>query len=308
MATQTLLTTGTTFVSSLLASYNLSTSAVIVAGTHPVYLDSISFLKFDLSSLPAASVSSAILRLYVFSKSGVAPSPIAVNRVTSAFDINTVTYNTMPTYVPTGITTNITTGDVLTYVEIDVTTLINQWLNGTFPNNGIALTNSDGITDVLFGGKPVGAAFEPQLVVTFVPVGELEGIQAQLQGDPGGIIVNNANVMFDTVIIDQAANISYNAATGEFTISGDGNYYVNWWVATDGSAGPVNMVFALLSDGAPIATGNSPIVTGQVDGDAFLSVSGSPVTVTLVNQTGAAVLYGDIPVQANISIITVKST
>lgn len=308
MATQTFLSTGTTFVSSTLATFNLSTSAVIVVGTHPVYQDSISFLKFDLSALPVTSVDSAILRLFVFSKSEVLPTPIVVNRVTTNFDINTVTYNTMPAFVPTGITTEISSDEVLTYIEIDITTLVNQWLNGTFPNFGIALTNPDGTTNVLFGGKPVGASFEPQLVVTFTPgtTGELQGIQAQLQGDPGGIIADTANVIFDTVLTDQSESISYNAATGEFTISENGNYYINWWVTTDGSAGPVNMVFAVLADGITIALGNSPIVTGQVDGDAFLTVSDFPVTVTLVNQTGAAIAYGNIPVQANITIITLN--
>ncbi len=306
MATQTILSTGTTFVSSALANYNLSSNATIVAGTDPVYQNSISFLKFDLSSFPAQSVDSAILRLFVFSKTGALPSPIVVNRVTSNFDINSVTYNTMPAYVPTASTTDVSTNEVIQYISIDITDLVNQWLNGTFPNYGIALTNPDGTTSVQFGGKPIGAAYEPQLVLTYSSgaTGALEGFQAQLQGSPGTLIADSANVIFDTIINGQSESISYMAATGEFTISEAGNYYIKWWVATDGSAGPVNMVFSVVVDGISLSLGNSPIVTGQVDGDAFITVSGSPITVTLANQTGADVVFANIPVQADITIFT----
>ena len=308
MATQTFLSTGTTFVSSALADYNLSASAVIAVGTHSaVYQDSISFIKFDLSSLPSAAATSAVLRLFVFTKDGAAPSPIVVNRVTSDYDINTVTYNTQPAYVQTGITGEVSSAEQLQYIEIPVTALVNEWLTGVNPNYGFALTNPDGTTSVLFGGQLSGTSYEPQLVITSESpaAGELEGIQAQLQRSPATIIADGANVIFDSTITDQSESISYDLATGEFTISEPGNYYISWWVTTDGSAGPVNMVFALLADGTPIALGNSPIVTGQVDGDAFLTVTDTPVIVTLVNQTGADVLYANIPVQANISIITV---
>lgn len=308
MATLTLQSAGTTFTSQLLADLNLSFSAVIVVGTDPVYLDTVSFLTFDLTSIPVASVTSAILRLFVFAKTGMAPSPIVVNRVTSDFDINTVTYNTMPAFVPTGITTDVSVDEVLTFVDIDITGLVNQWLNGTFPNFGIALTNPDGTTSVQFGGKPVDMTFEPLLVVTFNEGGGgvLEGFQAQLQGSPATIIGDGDTVIFDTVINDLSENISYNPATGEFTITGAGNYYIKWWVTTDGSAGPVNMIFSVLADGTPVAQGNSPIVTGQVDGEALIAVSDTPVTVTLVNQTGADVLFANIPVQADITILTVN--
>jgi hypothetical protein len=308
MATLTLQSSGTTFVSSLLPDTNLSFSAIIVVGTDPVYLDSISFLKFDLASIPVAAVTNATLRLFVFAKTGVAPSPIVVNRVTSDFDINTVTYNTMPPFVPTGLSSDVTTDDVLQYVDIDITTLVNQWLAGTFPNYGIALTNPDGTTSVQFGGKSIGPEWEPLLVVTYTNGGGgvLQGFQAQLQGSPAEIITDGANVIFDTVISDQSGNVSYNAATGEFTLNGAGNYYIDWWVTTDGSAGPVNMIFGILVNGTLVALGNSPIVTGQVNGNAFITVGDLPVTVTLANQTGADVLYANIPAQANITILTVS--
>lgn len=166
MTTQTLLTTGTTFVSSLLATNNLSDSAVIVAGTDSIYLNSVSFLKFDLSAITAKSVDSAVLRLFVFAKTGTLPSPLVINRVTSDFDMNTVTNNTMPTYIPTDSAVEVSVEDVLQYIDIDITDLVNTWLCKNLPNYGIALTTSDGTTSIQFGGKPVGASYEPQLIET----------------------------------------------------------------------------------------------------------------------------------------------
>lgn len=74
MATETLLSTGTTFVSSALADVNLSASAIIIVGTDPIFADSISFLKFAIPLLPVESVESAELRLFVFPKPELYPA------------------------------------------------------------------------------------------------------------------------------------------------------------------------------------------------------------------------------------------
>lgn len=109
-----------------------------------------------------------------------------------------------------------------------------------------------------------------------------------------------------TFVSSALANISYDNITGEFTISEAGNYFIEWWVTTDGSGGPVNMVFSVMVDGSPVSQGNSPIVTGQVDGDALITVAAAPVVVTLVNQTGAEVVLANTDVQADIAIFTVS--
>lgn len=306
MATQTILSSGTSFVSDAFANVNFSASTSMIAGINPVYSNCISLLQFTILPLPAVSVDRAVLRLFVMYKTGIEPTPVLINRVTSPFETATVTYNTMPALEATAYALNINMSDVMRYVEIDVTALVNQWLDGTYPNYGIALTIHSGITEVQFGSKAISAVYEPKLVVEYsVAPAMLTGIQAQLQGSPGALIADNAVVVFDTILASQSAGISYNASTGEFTISEPGNYYVSWWVVTDGSAGPVNMVFSVTVDASTVAIGNSPIVTGQVNGDALIKVDAVPSVVMLVNQTGADVVFANTPVQANITIFSV---
>ncbi|MDI3481230.1 MAG: hypothetical protein PWQ97_885 [Tepidanaerobacteraceae bacterium] len=306
MAMQTLLSSGTSFVSGAFVNVNFSASASMIAGISPVYSNCISLLQFAIPPLPVASVDRAVLRLFVMYKTGIEPTPVVVNRITSAFDMATVTYNAMLTFAATGSTVNVNISDVMRYVEIDVTALVNQWLDGTYPNYGMALTIPSGITEVQFGTKAISAVYEPKLVVEYSAApAMLAGIQAQLQGSPGALIADNANVVFDTILASQSAGISYNAGTGEFTISEPGNYYISWWVVTDGSAGPVNMVFSIMMDASPVVLGNSPIVTGQVKGDALITVAAAPAVVRLVNQTGANVVFANTPVQANITIFSV---
>ncbi|WP_171903868.1 hypothetical protein [Cellulosilyticum sp. I15G10I2] len=100
---------------------------------------------------------------------------------------------------------------------------------------------------------------------------------------------------------NQSPNISYNVGTGEFTISAEGNYYVSWWVAIDGTSGPATVRFDLDLDGVGI-TGVTAVPTGQISGIALITVGVTPAIVQLINTTGGDVaLVTGIP-QASIVI------
>lgn len=168
MPTVTLNTTETTFVSSAQPNNNFSFYPLLFTGTDISFQNCISYLKFALPSLPVTAVDSAILQLSVIVKTGVTSSPVLVNRVTSPLNTSTVTYNTQPTFTATSSFVNVNTSDLYTAVQIDVTTLVNQWLDGTFTNNGFALTNSDGITLVEFAtNNIVYEPYFPRLVLTY---------------------------------------------------------------------------------------------------------------------------------------------
>ncbi|GBF34312.1 hypothetical protein DCCM_3424 [Desulfocucumis palustris] len=57
-------------------------------------------------------------------------------------------------------------------------------------------------------------------------------------------------------------------------------------------------------DDISVSLGNAPVVTGQISGDALITVEAVPAVVTLANQTGADVLFANTVVQANIAILT----
>ncbi|HHW49626.1 MAG TPA: DNRLRE domain-containing protein [Clostridiaceae bacterium] len=158
----------TTFVSSAMPDNNHSSYPLLYTGTDPVFQHCISLLEVELPTLPVTSVDSAILQLSVIVKSGDVPSPVVVNKVTSPFNATTVTYNTQPSFISTASQINITTEDLYKTVEIDVTSLVNEWLSGTSPNYGIALTNNDGITIVQFASNNiVYEPYFPRLVLTY---------------------------------------------------------------------------------------------------------------------------------------------
>ncbi|HHV32351.1 MAG TPA: DNRLRE domain-containing protein [Clostridiales bacterium] len=83
MPTITLNAAGTTFVASAQPNTNFATYPTIYTGTDPSFDFTISYLKFDLSSVPVTRVDSAILELTVLAKTGALPSLVVVNRVTA---------------------------------------------------------------------------------------------------------------------------------------------------------------------------------------------------------------------------------
>ena len=132
----------------------------------------------------------------------------------------------------------------------------------------------------------------------------MSGFQAQLVGLPSATIPDGGLVIFDTVLNDQSANISYNSDIGEFTLSSIGNYLVMWWVnvgAVDGLSTDVG--FSLEINGGSDIRGAMPLVSGQVNGSAFITIGSLPAVLTLVNSTGDPILYSTNTVQANIIII-----
>lgn len=168
MPAMTLNIPDTTFVSSAQPNNNLSFYPLIYTGTDPSFQNSIGFLQITLPVLPVTKVDSAFLELSVIVKSGATPSPVVVNRVTAPLDTATVTYNTRPAFLATASQIAITPADLYSTVQIDITELMNDWLSGTFPNYGIALTNTDGTTVVEFGTNHiVYEPYFPKLVLNY---------------------------------------------------------------------------------------------------------------------------------------------
>ncbi len=132
-----------------------------------------------------------------------------------------------------------------------------------------------------------------------------------MQGSSGGTVANNANVLFDTTINAPSANITYNAGTGTFFINQPGNYYISWWVNTDGAEAEPTVSFGIrvISGGSQtiLSSSPSPMVTLQLNGNALLTVTTTPLVFNLFNNSGATVSYGTSAVQADLTIVEVAS-
>ncbi|SDN35192.1 hypothetical protein SAMN04488502_1211, partial [Dendrosporobacter quercicolus] len=138
---------------------------------------------------------------------------------------------------------------------------------------------------------------------------ELAGVQVQLQ-DPAVIsVAAGTNVLFDTTVSNQSTAISYDPLTGALAITESGIYYIAWWVAADGIQGGTAIVptFAITSSAGDNIQASSPIISGQLSGNALLAITaapGSPVTLQLINATDSLIGYGMTPVKADLTIIS----
>lgn len=168
MPTVTLKISDTAFVSSAQPGNNFSFYPLMYAGTDSDLLNCIGLMKILFPKLPVNQVDRAVLQVTAIAKSGNVQSQIAVERVTSSFNISAVTYNTRPSFAATESAFSVSTADLYTKIHIDVTALVNSWLNGTLPNNGIALVNSDDATVVTFAANATGSeSYSPELVLTY---------------------------------------------------------------------------------------------------------------------------------------------
>ena len=131
-----------TFVSNSTPKLNYGPSISLLVGPGTT-----SYVQFNLSGIPAgANISKATLRLYVDAVSG--SGTLDVFQVTSSWSESKVTYNTRPTQQSAsaivGSSIPITSASCNQFLLVDITPLARGWLNGTIPNNGIALTLTSG--------------------------------------------------------------------------------------------------------------------------------------------------------------------
>ncbi len=140
------------------------------------------------------------------------------------------------------------------------------------------------------------------------PGSDITGVQVQLQDSSGGTILDGANVMFDTPLNTDSDNVSYNDGTGEFAFSRPGNYLVTWWVNVDGAQAAANIVFTVVtSSGSEVsAISPFPLTILQLNGQALLTIGSAPITMSLVNNTGAIVTFGTSDIQADLVILQIK--
>ena len=135
----------------------------------------------DLSALSsAATINSAKLGLYRYYAKNDNPLTLDAYQSTSSWAEN-VTYSTQPSYNATAESFVTVTADG--WYEWDVTNLVQQWIDGSATNYGVAIFNhgtgnfqrfvsSDNATatEPWWAFPPTGASFRPYLDVDFTPI------------------------------------------------------------------------------------------------------------------------------------------
>jgi hypothetical protein len=126
-----------TFVSSATPKTNYGSSPILI-----VQPGATAYLQFNLSSLPdGASVSKATLRLYV--DAVVKAGSFDVYQVNSGWSESALNYNSPAPLLGISATGNqaisVTSNKLNQFVLVDVTALVQGWVNGSVPNNGLAL-------------------------------------------------------------------------------------------------------------------------------------------------------------------------
>jgi hypothetical protein len=118
-----------------------------------------SYLKFDLSNLPpgtsANDVAKVTLRLWV--NTVTTPGSFDIRRITGVWNESTLTSNTAPSLGSLEISgVTITAQDVDSFVTVDLTPLVKDWINGIVPNNGLAIVANAVNTNIRFDSKENG--------------------------------------------------------------------------------------------------------------------------------------------------------
>lgn len=288
--TETITLNDTTFVSSAQPNSNFSYYPFMYVGTAPSFGQTIGLMQFTLPWLPVSEVDSAVLTLYVYGKTGTAPSTVVVNRVTAPYNTNTVTYNNQPTFVPTANQVVITQANVNTTVDIDITSIVNDWLSGS-ENNGIAFTNTDGTTSVQFAttNLPYQHLY-PKLVITYTATPGQALSYAYVYNTNPAIVDAGSPIPFNTN--GALLGFTHEADAGEIVIENPGTYAL--WYSVTGADPNQFAVFRSGSvvPGSVYGTDSSLApYTGKV---IFSADAGDEITI--VNTSGSSISLDNPPV------------
>ena len=128
------------------------------------------FVRFSLNSLPAgingSAVAKATLRVYVMAVGSA--GTFDIKRVAGTWKEETITGNLQPvlgTVIIGGVA--VAANDGGNFLEIDVTPVLKEWLNGTLPNYGLALVPNGTSLNVSFASKEnTSPSHEMELLVS----------------------------------------------------------------------------------------------------------------------------------------------
>ena len=125
------------------------------------------YLVFDFSSLPiettGAAINKAVLMLWV--SKVAAPGKVMVTRLQGPWSEATIVHNTTPP-IGSDEVTNIAVSKAKQFITIDVTQLVKDTLDLTYPNYGLGIVPQDAGVDAAFDSKEsTTTSHEPRLTL-----------------------------------------------------------------------------------------------------------------------------------------------
>ena len=127
------------------------------------------YFRFSLSALPtgitSGQVVKATLQLWEIPTSINPSGSISIRQLTSAFIAGSVTYNTRPSMASTTAVTVVASA-TSRYQEVDLTSLVKQWIDDPASNYGLAVLPASGSStlNILYGSKWNTSGSQPALL------------------------------------------------------------------------------------------------------------------------------------------------
>jgi hypothetical protein len=130
-----------------------------------------SLIQFDLSmalsqlvGTPVPSSDTPVIgraTLKVYANRVTSPGTLNVAPLSSSWTESTVTFNTAP--APGGVVGSASLSTSAQFVQVDITSLVQSWLNGTVANNGLYLSSPDGGVFVFDSKEATTTSHQAQL-------------------------------------------------------------------------------------------------------------------------------------------------
>ncbi|MEO1258229.1 MAG: DNRLRE domain-containing protein [Bacteroidota bacterium] len=175
-------------------------------------------MKFDVSGLSGRTITSAVLNYEVRSTSG-APITIEVHRVNTDWSESTATWNSpwtsaggdfdAATIGSATITSSITLGEPTETMSIDITSLVQDWADGTYPNYGLILVDPSG-QDRSINAHASEGSVPPTLDVSSCessgssPSDAAVNVAVSSSSDDAEEVISNGNVLLSTLDLEMA--------------------------------------------------------------------------------------------------------
>jgi hypothetical protein len=247
-----------------------------------------SFIRFDLTSIPAgytgANIGKATLKLYV--NSVATAGSFNVVYVNGSWSENTITANLSPA-LGGPITSNVplVKANAKDFLLVDITSALAAWLNGSQPNDGIALVANSPLAATFETKENTAQGHSPELDVVFASGGggTITGITtAAGSGLTGGTNSGVANLS----LLTSCSNGQILAWNG-----------TGWACKTVGGTGTVTSV-GLAAPASDFVVSGSPVTTSGT-----LNLAWN--TVPTANNTANAIVKRDASGTFTASFITV---